>query len=427
MFSVSKHKTELIYIYCFCGLNSIFDLYKYYYNCKWDDKMLKNDRNIYLHFFDRELRNSVDSNLTDAEAKEILLTALFMSSFPLYASFSNMYECVAAFPVAVKIAFECESFGLLRMLTNMRTSDEFLASRRSLYTFDKQRYPYYFTSDAPLWPQNTFIVHGQDTSSILKVEMAKEINCNIDFSEDTKFALQNYLFSGRQNALTFNAFKRVIISDYNQFKVSDYQYKKNILDIRNIISRQYSTRYLNILDGTIVTGIRGLNYYDHSAKDTFLTNIMLYSLILKPLFNIAKEDYKEIIQICVNNEFEVLHSLIHWITLGLKQITQGNIDRAVAILKAFNFNRYIIKNYNEFMAYCLSLNDYIIKYGDKLGGIEKMQTRILLVVATHMELKVTLEKLKKLGSISTVIGGLSYFTMIINSVLIYIVKCQMGQ
>ena len=44
-----------------------------------------------------------------------------------------------------------------------------------------------------------------------------------------------------------------------------------------------------------------------------------------------------------------------------------------------------------------------------------------------MELKVTLEKLKKLGSISTVIGGLSYFTMIINSVLIYIVKCQMGQ
>ena len=324
--------------------------------------MLKNDRNIYLHFFDRELRNSVDSNLTDAEAKEILLTALFMSSFPLYASFSNMYECVAAFPVAVKIAFECESFGLLRMLTNMRTSDEFLASRRSLYTFDKQRYPYYFTSDAPLWPQNTFIVHGQDTSSILKVEMAKEINCNIDFSEDTKFALQNYLFSGRQNALTFNAFKRVIISDYNQFKVSDYQYKKNILDIRNIISRQYSTRYLNILDGTIVTGIRGLNYYDHLAKDTFLTNIMLYSLILKPLFNIAKEDYKEIIQICVNNEFEVLHSLIHWITLGLKQITQGNIDRAVAILKAFNFNSYIIKNYNEFMAYCLSLNDYIIKY-----------------------------------------------------------------
>lgn len=98
--------------------------------------------------------------------------------------------------------------------------------------------------------------------------MAKEINCNIDFSEDTKFALQNYLFSGRQNALTFNAFKRVIISDYNQFKVSDYQYKKNILDIRNIISRQYSTRYLNILDGTIVTGIRGLNYYDHLAKDT---------------------------------------------------------------------------------------------------------------------------------------------------------------
>ena len=35
--------------------------------------MLKNDRNIYLHFFDRELRNSVDSNLTDAEAKEIYL------------------------------------------------------------------------------------------------------------------------------------------------------------------------------------------------------------------------------------------------------------------------------------------------------------------------------------------------------------------
>ena len=171
------------------------------------------------------------------------------------------------------------------------------------------------------------------------LKIHQTFSCLLAFSTNQNFHTQKQsspqlemLLHSRQNALTFNAFKRVIISDYNQFKVSDYQYKKNILDIRNIISRQYSTRYLNILDGTIVTGIRGLNYYDHLAKDTFLTNIMLYSLILKPLFNIAKEDYKEIIQICVNNEFEVLHSLIHWITLGLKQITQGNIDRAVAIL-----------------------------------------------------------------------------------------------
>ena len=385
--------------------------------------MTRQNENIYLHFFDRELRDSVDSTLTDSEARKILLTTLFMSNYPLYASFSNMYECVAAFPSAVKIAFECESLGLIKMLTNMRTADEFLASRRYLYNFDKNRYPYYFTLDEPLWSKNTSIIHGKDTASILKIEIAKEIDDNANFSDNLKFSLQNYLFSGHQS-LTFNAFKGIIESAYQQLKVSDYQYQKNTLDIRNIISRQYSTRYLNIFDGTIVTGIRGLNYYDHLAKNPFLTNITLYALILKPLFSIIK-DYRELIGIRISNEFNLL-DVIRWIILDLQQITKESVDEAVTILKTY-CSKYTVNNYNEFMAYCIALQDYLIKYGNKVGGIVKMQTRILLVVATQLELQIALEKLETLGPVVPVVGNFSYLTMTINSLLVYVVKCQMGQ
>ena len=98
--------------------------------------MLKYDEhNIYLHFFDRELRNSLGRMLrfNDSDAQLLLSTALLMSDdMPLYVSFSHMYESLEVFPIAIKMAFECEKLGLLRMLTNMRNIDEFMASRRTL-------------------------------------------------------------------------------------------------------------------------------------------------------------------------------------------------------------------------------------------------------------------------------------------------------
>lgn len=110
---------------------------------------------------------------------------------------------------------------------------------------------------------------------------------------------------------------------------------------------------------------------------------------------------------------------------GLQQITDGCVDAAVTFLKLYRMRSYTVSNYNDFVAYCSFLNDYIKRYDSKSGGILKMQTKILLVVATQIELQITIEKLEKLGPVIPVVGDLSHFKMTINSVLIYIVKCQM--
>jgi hypothetical protein len=136
--------------------------------------MLKYDNNIYLHFFDRELRNSIGDNLnfTDSIAQRVITTALMMSDLPLYVSFSHMYESLEFFPVTIKMAFGYEKSGLLRMLTNMRNIDEFLSSRRSLYSFDRDRYSNYFSSVEAFWPNDTFITKD-DTTTILGAKCLK--------------------------------------------------------------------------------------------------------------------------------------------------------------------------------------------------------------------------------------------------------------
>ena len=71
--------------------------------------MWQNDRYIYLHMFDRELRNSLGAGVSfsDNQAMDIISTALFMSYMPLYVSFSHMYESLNDFPYTIQFAFEC--------------------------------------------------------------------------------------------------------------------------------------------------------------------------------------------------------------------------------------------------------------------------------------------------------------------------------
>lgn len=388
--------------------------------------MVRQDRMIYLHFFDRELRDSVASNLTDEEAKEILLTALFMSTVPLYASFSNVYECVAAFPAAVKIAFICESMGCIQMLTNMRTAEEYLASRRDLYGFDKDRYPYYFLTDDPLWPRNTVCITGDSTTTILKKEMFGEIMGNCSYSKNVSEPLISYLGDRQKNTLTYNALERVIYSVYRQLKISDHQYRNNARDIRKMISRQYSMRYLNIYGGTIVTGIRSLGYYDFLAEDTFLTSFPVYRQIYKSLFELVKGDYKELIAMRISDNFCSLNNLVHRIILGLRLITGGRVEKAVNIIKLYHANSYRVKNYDEFVADCVGLYANILRCDDRLGDIMKMQRKILLEVATETELKVILKRLNELGTVVPILGELSYYMTTVNSVVIYVVICEQG-
>lgn len=388
--------------------------------------MWQHDKYIYLHMFDRELRNSLNLNnsFSDEQAMNIISTALFMSSLPLYVSFSHMYESLNDLPQTIQFAFECEKFGLLRMLTNMRSVDEFMSSRRSLYNFDKSRYSNYFTSIDYFWPTDTVILHD-DTTSILRSKIFQSIEEDKLFSPEMGDTLSYQLIKDKTNAITFSFFKKTIDQSYGVLKLTDYQYRKAVYDVRTTISKQYTSRYLGVYGGTIITGIPGFDFYDSLAHNYYLTNYKLYRYLLKPLFKL-QSDKQSIISVRMSDQFQLIQNLLQWIIIGLCKITNRNVNLAISYLDHIKQRMYIssIENYIEQL---IRTHNIVLRECEKQGGIEKMQTKIMIVVATPLELDILIKKLRTKAPVTPSIGTLSYFTTVIGNNLINIVKCQMGQ
>ena len=384
--------------------------------------------NIYLHFFDRELRDSISSNLNfgDAQAYKVLTTALLMSYLPLYVSFSHMYESLDYFPITISRAFEYEKLGLLKMVTNMRNVDEFLSSKRALYNFDRKRYLNYFNRAESFWPTDTVVVND-DTTTILRFKIHDSIGKTKLVSDNIGESLQISLIKNKDNAIIFSFFQETIQKEYERLHLSDFQYQKTITDLKEIISKQYTSRYLNVMNGTIVTGIPGLSYYDIFAKDAFLTNYSLYTELLGPLFGVFENNYYKILEFRLSKNYLSFHNLLKWTIVGLKQMTQ-NINTAIWVVAQYRTRNKPFRSFEDFFANCVGLCDYVNKKIGYSGGIGKMPTRrILLVVATQLEQKILLEKLKVVAPVEPSLGELSHFTSVMGDSFIYVVKCQMGQ
>lgn len=388
--------------------------------------MWQNDRYIYLHMFDRELRNSLGAGVSfsDNQAMDIISTALFMSYMPLYVSFSHMYESLNDFPYTIQFAFECEKNGLLYMLTNMRNIDEFMSSRRSLYQFDKNRYSNYFSVIDYFWPTDTIILHD-DTTSILRNSVLQSIIGEKGFSAEVEEALSCQLIKNKTDAITFNFFKNVIDRSYSSLSIDEYQYKKAVYNIRTIISRQYTKRYLGVYNGTIISGISGFNLYDGLAYDSFLTNYKLYKYLLSPLLNHVI-DKTMLLEIRISNKSQVIIRLLQWIIIGLDKISKSNVDVACSYLNHLNLIQQFI-DVDNYIEQLIRIFNIVFKECEKQGGLEKMQTKIMIVVATQLELDMLIKKIKTEASVAASIGMLSYFSTIIGNNLINIIKCQMGQ
>lgn len=376
--------------------------------------------------FDRELRNSLGlgDSFSDNQAMDIISTALFMSSMPLYVSFSHMYESLNDFPCTIQFAFECEKLGLLHMLTNMRNIDEFMSSRRSLYHFDKSRYSNYFSSMEYFWPTDTVILHD-DTTNILRNKIFQSITDEKCFLPEIGDDLSCQLIKDKTDAITFSFFKSTIEHSYSSLTINEYQYAKTVCDIRSIISKQYTLRYLDIYNGTIITGIPGLDFYDELAKNYFLTNYKLYKYLLSPLLK-HTTDKKILLSIRISEKYQLIINLLQWIIIGLDKISSGNVSIAFSYLRNINQVQQFT-NIDNYIEQLIRIFNIIFKECEKQGGLEKMQTKIMIVVATPLELEMLIKKLKTVAPVSPSIGTLSYFTTIIGNNLINIVKCQMGQ
>ena len=104
-------------------------------------------------------------------------------------------------------------------------------------------------------------------------------------------------------------------------------------------------------------------------------------------YRLYKNNFEQVLEVRLNNSYQLLHSVLQWTVLGLHQIT-NNISIAILIIRQYRTKSKSIRVFDDFIADCIGLYDYVSKMTSDKGGIIKMQTRILLLVATQLELEI---------------------------------------
>jgi nucleoside phosphorylase len=399
--------------------------------------VFKQERNIYLHVFDRELRNSLSlkNKFDDLRVSNVVGISLLMSGLPVYVSFSHMYESLDDFPKTIHRLFECEKYGILRMLSNAKNPDEFIASRRHLYKFDAQRYTHYFTGNGTLWPNSLHLLNN-DTTAILRVNINKAIETSTSLNEGIKESTQIKLAINRKDAITFPFFKETLVNAYELSSITDYEFQKFSSDIRGVISAEYTRRYLNVFDGTIISGIPGFFAYDGLAKHKLMTNFPVYSMLLQLQKNGSCVDlFDRCFRLRMDSRFSIFHYIVGEILAVLWHVYKDNAEPVGKIL--FFLNSYHnthshdicyegLSSLDRLLAYLTQLHEHIMQIAER-KGYTRMGTNILLVVATQLELNVALSELGGLGIATPIIASnLSYYTLRTTSLTISVVKCQKG-
>lgn len=236
--------------------------------------------NIYYHFFDRELRQSVNAELTDDYIMKILVASLLIFDDICYLPISNMYESYLEFPQSIKFLLFLNDLKMVRLASYHNSIDDFIFSRRFMYAHDKERYPMYFNKSLNVWSEG-LIVLEDSTTEIIGNEL---INNGIEIrgmdTNHSKFVnakITDIINKKNNKALTFSLFR----SESFEHDLSSYETEAVKNKVRETISRNYTQRYLNIMDGHIITGIKSIGCYDNFEKNKFTTSFPIIKLILK--------------------------------------------------------------------------------------------------------------------------------------------------
>lgn len=275
--------------------------------------------NLYYHFFDRELRESVSANLTDNEIISILAVSLILADGVCYAPISNVYEGYINFPKSFDVLKLLMNSGLVHLASSHPSVDNFLYSRQNLYQHDSSRYPMYFSNDsAPkIWTNNLILLEDSTTEYLKKALKKdkiyiKEFDSNLLSQSNAK--LKSVVNNNPNKAVTFSLFRDV---DFLESKKGDELVKS---EIRRKISENYAKRYLCVKENShIITGIRPICYYDYIEENHFITN---YNLTLNILRNAGVDinsinTFNLLFDIRLNApKFEILHmnvNLLCWL------------------------------------------------------------------------------------------------------------------
>jgi nucleoside phosphorylase len=395
--------------------------------------------NIYYHFFDRELRQSVGASFTNEQLLEIISVSIFMTDQSFYMPISNLYESYLDYPNSLEHIKKLDKIGLIQPASSHKSVENFLLSRQHLYRHDRERYPMYFDDKNNIWSPNLLILENSTTKILRDKFINKEIEIP-EFSESDKDRLddfiKNIIETNEQKAITFSLFRDALKKE--QFPQGEMRLAE--MNIRKSISTYYTARYLDAGEGTIVTGISQLKEYDFLAKDEYETNFEIYKYILeKAGVDIHTDDGLDMtLQIrqdatvfpCI---YQKLSRFIHIISVLMsKQFLGKKAKLHDYLFTSMNFQK--ISNGVELLKNIL---DYIDSICSRCADVKTEMTKvndtrksIVILAVTNIEIKELFSAIAKycpmVSAREIITEDLVYKELVGCKLPVFVVQSQMG-
>lgn len=412
------------------------------------------DYPVYMHYFDRELRNSVKATLYDEYIIELTEMALLLTTNNLYVSNSLLWESISHFPNAVKYVVELEKYQEVILLSNYSTIDEFIISRRYLYLKDKDKYPMYFSDELNDKPWGKHIVMLKDsTTEVLEDKMKGKLSDEFNLISNGDFRIlgkldeiiKTALYNRDGQAITFSLFQQYINKDDKQ---------KNELEsmIRRMISLLYTRRYLNTLNGTIITGIQGLQSFDILGYDFVFFDYNIHKLIFKSIGALfqgkltLEQRVMNVISMKRDSRYREFLIELRGFVQGIRnsidsQKCEKNIERVKlfqeirnVLNKSYANNSITNFSFSSVYLQLININSKMLQNRLFKEGYDEMKKlseckKILIVTATLTELKILLRIVESKGIEPSRFtrGSHTYFNLgQLGKNDVYIIRTQMG-
>lgn len=364
------------------------------------------DSPIFLHFLNRELRETENVCFTDKQIFQFLIVALLMTNEYIYVGDAIVWECHDVFPKSILLLRNMEEHGLAYFAGTDIEVSSFLSKRRRLYSHDKKRYAVYFLDNMvePLWGKHHKKIDS-DTTAILARKLFDIVN---GFDEQW-----DYMFSNKDKdiiakRLEFRRRNNIAVT-YSLFK-SERIRSQSKLNLRRNIIANYNQRYIDALHGKTMTGIYGLEYYDSFQNSGLFYDYQLHLYILGLLGIINRNSlYDEAFKYKIFELRITEHKIYQEILLEIKKIANGLHCLETNGYNHISFLEKNIKNLHtdshireKLYALCqfsqiLCKNSKYFKEGyEKMSDISR---RILILAASPLEYKI-LRKIVKEYNIS---------------------------
>lgn len=419
--------------------------------------------NIYLHYLDRELNNSVGHKLSSSVIEESTSILLLMTDAKIYSSLSTIYETCSYDKRLLDNMLALVADGHIDVISHHGSIAEFLLSRKALYEHDDKRYPMYFTENINISNiEKKIAILYKDTSttesliaSFEKISDKKEeFIVPIDrreekYTDEVISVISHGLNNIGKSALTWAIFSS---HSYNDLNI------ENIL--RKEISLRYTTHYIDFVNSDIATGIKGLAYYDFLSKrfplydieilkfiyffsltskkgdkislsDIFIQDVISqrsksdHLLFVKNIRILIRALFLEHSKTIYDNRFKVRNSIVNAAEQLIYGVNNIFIEPSAEkwILKSNNLINEIIEKYSRSSQLC----KHNIDLSKKIE--EGFMIKILLCISTDLELRVMSEYSAKnsLTVTTKYQDNLVYFDLGQSyEIKYYAVKTQMG-